>query len=195
MGRNINEFKLTSENITSFTSSRIMQEARDTHLERNIIVIEEDLLLYKKLNKEQEQASITILNKIFSNEPGAFFIDVPGGTGKPFLYRALLATVRSKGFIALATTTSGVAASVLPGGRTAHSRFKLPIDVGKNYCCNISKQSSLAFLIQDAKLIVWDEVSMARKKLVETFDSLLRDLMGINTLFGGKFVVFGGDFR
>ncbi|XP_060182827.1 ATP-dependent DNA helicase pfh1-like [Lycium barbarum] len=195
MGWNINEFKLTSENITSFTSSRIMQETRDTHLERNIIVTEEDLLLYKKLNKEQEQAYITILNRIFSNEPGAFFIDGPGGTGKTFLYRALLATVRSKEFIALATTTSGVAASVLPGGRTAHSRFKLPIDVGENYCCNISKQSSLAFLIQDAKLIVWDEVSMARKKLVETFDSLLRDLMGINTLFGGKVVVFGGDFR
>ncbi|XP_060212641.1 uncharacterized protein LOC132640178 [Lycium barbarum] len=199
IGRNINEFKLTSENITSFTSSSIMQEARDTHLERNIIVTEEDLLLYKKLNKEQEQeqeqAYITILNKIFSNEPGAFFIDGPGGTGKTFLYRALLATVRSKGFIALATTTSGVAASVLPGGRTSHSRFKLPIDVGENYCCNISKQSSLAFLIQDAKLIVWDEVSLARKKLVETFDSLLRDLMGINTLFGGKVVVFGGDFR
>ncbi|XP_060184048.1 uncharacterized protein LOC132613812 [Lycium barbarum] len=138
---------------------------------------------------------MTILNRIFSNKPGAFFIDGPGGTGKTFLYRALLATVRLKGFIAIATTTSGVAASVLPGGRTAHSCFKLPIDVGENYCCNISKQSSLAFLIQDAKLIVWDEVSMARKKLVETFDSLFRDVMGINTLFGGKVVVFGGDFR
>lgn len=36
---------------------------------------------------------------------------------------------------------------------------------------------------------------MAKKKLIETFDLLLRDLMGINTLFGGKVVVFGGDFR
>ncbi|WMV58288.1 hypothetical protein MTR67_051673 [Solanum verrucosum] len=43
------------------------------------------------------------------------------------------ATVRSKGFIALATATSGVAASVLPGGRTAHSRFKLPIDIRDNH--------------------------------------------------------------
>ncbi|WMV18299.1 hypothetical protein MTR67_011684 [Solanum verrucosum] len=41
---------------------------------------------------------------------------------------ALLAAVRFKGFTALATATSGVAASVLPGGRTAHSRFKLPLD-------------------------------------------------------------------
>ncbi|KAG5606519.1 hypothetical protein H5410_028011 [Solanum commersonii] len=53
----------------------------------------------------------------------AFFIDGPGGTGKSFLYRALLATVRYRGFIALATASSGVAASLLPGGRPAHSFF------------------------------------------------------------------------
>ncbi|WMV30482.1 hypothetical protein MTR67_023867 [Solanum verrucosum] len=50
----------------------------------------------------------------------AFFIDGPGGTGKSFLYHALIATVRYRGFIALATASSGVAASLLPGGRTAH---------------------------------------------------------------------------
>lgn len=65
--------------------------------------------------------------------------DGPGGTGKTFLYRALLATVRS----------------ILPGGRTAHSRFKIPIDLDDNTrSCNISKESSLAGLTQDAKLIV-----------------------------------------
>lgn len=77
-------------------------------------------MLYKKLNREQHAAYNVILNKIFSNESGAFYIDGPGGTGKTFLYRALLATVRSKRLMALATT-SGVTTSVLPGGRTAHS--------------------------------------------------------------------------
>uniref|UniRef100_A0A1U7VW82 ATP-dependent DNA helicase n=1 Tax=Nicotiana sylvestris TaxID=4096 RepID=A0A1U7VW82_NICSY len=71
-------------------------------------------------------------------------------------------------FIALATTTSGVAASILPGGRTAHSRFKIPIDIDENFSCNINKQSSLACLIRDVKLIVWDEVSMAKKKMIKT---------------------------
>ncbi|XP_049387970.1 uncharacterized protein LOC125852282 [Solanum stenotomum] len=104
-----------------------------------------------------------ILDTILSNKFGAFFIDGPGGTGKSFLYRALLATVRHKGFIALATASSGVAASLLPGGRTAHSRFKIPTDVNENFTCNISKQSSLASLIRDAQLIVWDEISMAKK--------------------------------
>lgn len=40
----------------------------------------------------------------------------------------------------------------------------MPIDADGTFCCNISKQSALACLIQDAKLIVWDEASMAKKK-------------------------------
>ncbi|XP_075079941.1 uncharacterized protein LOC142165244 [Nicotiana tabacum] len=103
--------------------------------------------------------------------------------------------IRSKDFIALATTSSGVAASILHGGRTAHSRFKIPIDIDENFTCNISKQTALATLIQDSKLIVWDEVSMAKKKTIEVFDTLLKDLMNMNILFGGKVVVTGGDFR
>ena len=51
------------------------------------------------------------------------------------LYRALLADVRSKGFIALATATSGIAASILLGGRTAHSRFKIPIYISPGATC------------------------------------------------------------
>ncbi|KAL0021665.1 hypothetical protein WJX77_008631 [Trebouxia sp. C0004] len=51
-----------------------------------------------------------------------FFVDGRGGTGKTFLYRLLLSHVRSQGKIALAVASSGLAALLLPGGRTAHSR-------------------------------------------------------------------------
>ncbi|XP_075074795.1 uncharacterized protein LOC142162349 [Nicotiana tabacum] len=132
-----------------------------------------------------------IVDRIFSNKSGAFFIDGPGGTGKTFLYRSLLVTIRSKGFVALATSTSGVAAFILPGGRTAHSCFKIPIDIDENIDCNNSKQSSLACLIRDAKLIIWDEASMAEGKTIEAFDLLLKDLMDTKMLFGGKVVIFG----
>ncbi|XP_059288087.1 uncharacterized protein LOC132041391 [Lycium ferocissimum] len=192
MGHNINDYRLIPEN---FKPSAAAKEAKEIYFERNITVTEEELLLEKRLNIEQRAAYNVIMDRIFSEKPGAFFIDGPGGTGKTFLYRALLATVRSKGFIALATATSGVAASILPGGRTAHSRFKIPIDIDENFSCNITKQSSLASLIRDAKLIVWDEVSMAKKKMIETFNLLLKDLLNTNVLFGGKLVVFGGDFR
>nr|XP_016476652.1 PREDICTED: uncharacterized protein LOC107798197 [Nicotiana tabacum] len=158
MGGDINEYHLITETI------RPSVAAKEVHFERTITVTNEDILLHKMLNKDQLKAYNIITKRIFSNKAGAFFIDGPGGTGKTFLYRALLATVRSKGYIALATATSGVAASILPGGRTAHSRFKIPINTDDNVSCNISKQSSLACLIQDTKLIIWDGVSMVKKK-------------------------------
>nr|XP_016492300.1 PREDICTED: uncharacterized protein LOC107811818 [Nicotiana tabacum] len=99
------------------------------------------------------------------------------------------------GYIALATTTSDVAASIFPGGRIAHSHFKISIDIDENATCNITKQSALAGLIRDAKLIVWDEVSMTNKRMLEVFDLLLKDFMNTKVLFGGKVVVLGGDFR
>jgi hypothetical protein len=43
------------------------------------------------------------------------------------------------GLIDVATTTSGIAAFIMPGGRTAHSRFKIPIKLGDNTVCNFSK--------------------------------------------------------
>ena len=53
-----------------------------------------------------------------------FFVDGPGGTGKTFLYRTILATLRKASHIAIATTTSGIATTLLPGGRTSHSRLR-----------------------------------------------------------------------
>ena len=124
-----------------------------------------------------------------------FFIDGPGGTGKTFLYKALLATTRTKQLIALATVSSGVAASILPGGRTAHSRFKIPLDTNKNLTCSVSKQSGLARLLQKVKLIIWDEAPMSRKESIEALDKMLKDINDSELSFGGKVIVFGGDFR
>lgn len=85
MGHDINEYKLVSENIQSSTIER---EVQDVHFDRSIRVSEEDLLLEKKLNREQRKAYTIIVDRIFSNKAGAFFIDGPGGTGKSFLYRS-----------------------------------------------------------------------------------------------------------
>ena len=68
----------------------------------------------------------------------------PGGTGKTFLYNTLLAQVRSQSQIALRLASSGIAALLLSGGRTVHSRLKVPIDINELSVSNIWKQSSLA---------------------------------------------------
>ncbi|KAG6705847.1 hypothetical protein I3842_07G198300, partial [Carya illinoinensis] len=106
----------------------------------------------------------------------------PAGTGKTFLYRALLAEIRSKNMIELATASSGVAASILLGGRTTHSRFKIPLNADKSSTCNV-------------KLIIWDEAPMSTKHSIEALDKMLQDINDTDLPFGGKVIVFGGDFR
>ncbi|XP_071924923.1 uncharacterized protein [Coffea arabica] len=135
------------------------------------------------------------MNAVFVHTKGTFFIDGPGEIGKTFLYQALLAEIRSKGYIALATASCGVAASILPSERTTHSRIKIPIGRTADKQCRVSKQSLLAKLLQSAILIIWDEAPMAHKASMESVDKLLRDIMDSNDLFGSKVIIFGGDFR
>ena len=60
----------------------------------------------------------------------------------------------SKGLIAIATASSGGVASILPSGRTTHSRFRIPLVIEENSMCNINKQSGLAQLLRNASLII-----------------------------------------
>jgi hypothetical protein len=132
------------------------------------------------------------------NGGNVFFVDGVGGAGKTFTYSCLLAGVRSQpDGIALSVASSGIAALLLPGGRTAHSRFKIPVQgLDKDSVCFISRQSPEAALVRAADLIVWDEAPMMHKHVFEAVDRTFRDIMGRpDELFGGKVVVLGGDFR
>ena len=79
------------------------------------------------------------MSAVDSDHGGLFFVDGPSGTGKTYLYRALLATIHSQNKIVVTTTTSGVAASIMPGGRTAHSRFKIPLTIDNGAFCTFTK--------------------------------------------------------
>ncbi|XP_022019988.1 ATP-dependent DNA helicase PIF1-like [Helianthus annuus] len=191
MGKNLTDFdlpNLTEEDL-QYGIHREVQE------EYGIVVEAEDLCAKDELNSDQKLIFDEIMTHVDNDRPGVFFIDGPGGTGKTFLYKALLAQVRSRGLIALATASSGAAANNMPGGRTAHSRFKIPICVDNNSVCNIKKQSGTAELIRSSKLIIWDEASMAKRQAIEAVDRTLQDIIGVTLPFGGKIMVMGGDFR
>ena len=91
--------------------------------------------------------------------------------------------------------SSGITALLLQGGRTVHSRLKVPIRLNEISMCGISKQTVLAKLIQRANLLVWDEAPMTHRFAAECIDRSLRDLCSCDLPFGGKVIVFGGDFR
>ncbi|XP_033137451.1 ATP-dependent DNA helicase PIF2-like [Brassica rapa] len=151
--------------------------------------------LLAKITDEQRAVYQEILDAVNGDKGGMFFVYGFGGTGKTFLWNILGAAIRSLGEIILNVASSGIAALLLPGGRTAHSRFGIPINVHDFTTCTMTKGSDQAELVQQAKLIIWDEAPMMSRHCFETLDRSLRDIMGCNEPFGGKVVVFGGDFR
>jgi hypothetical protein len=152
-----------------------------------------------QLNPEQR---VVYDNVMAAVNHSAFFVNGLGGTGKTFLYSCLLITVRAQGRVAIAVASSGIAALLLDGGHTAHSRFKIPVQgLNSTSTCYISMDSKLATLLQAAALIVWDEAVMMHMHVFEAANRSLQDIMAvINPAFkflpfGGLVVVFGGDFR
>ena len=149
-----------------------------------------------KMYPAQAAAFDEIVAAVSAERAAFFFIDGPGGCGKTFVYEALLHHVRGKGHIALACAWSGIAAVLLEGGRTCHSRFGLPVPMPpEDVSSSISWKSNRAEVLRGARLIVWDEAPMAPREALDCVDRLLQDLMEVDEPFGGKVVVLGGDFR
>ena len=153
------------------------------------------------LNSEQRLIYDTVLSSVCQRQSFVYFIAGHGGTGKTFLWRAILAKLRSQDHIVLRVASSGVAALLMPGGRTTHSRFRIPLDIHDRSMCNIGRGTILAGLIQKTSLIIWDEAPMTHRFCFEALDRTLRDLLSADEPsnaakpFGGMPVLLGGDFR
>ena len=81
---------------------------RELTKERKIVVSDEDIKLAESLNTEQMEGFNEIFYHVIRNKEKVFFVDGPGGTGKTYLYRALLARVRSTDRIAISKATSAI---------------------------------------------------------------------------------------
>ncbi|CAN7004985.1 unnamed protein product, partial [Brassica rapa subsp. trilocularis] len=150
-----------------------------------------------KMTDEQRKIYDEIIGAVVQERGGMYFVNGFGGTGKTFLWQLLSAAVRCRGDIVLNTASSGIASLLLQGGRTAHSRFSIPINPDEFTTCALPHGSDKANLIKEASLIIWDEAPMMSKHCFESVDRSLNDLMGKHDKlpFGGKVIVFGGDFR
>lgn len=151
--------------------------------------------LLSTVTDEQRQVYEKIYTAVNEGLGGMFFVYGFGGTGKTFLWSLLGAALRSVGLIVLNVASSGIAALLLQGGRTAHSRFGIPLAVNESTTCNFGAGTYQAELIREASLIIWDEAPMMSKHCFETLDRTMRDILKCDEVFGGKVVVLGGDFR
>lgn len=146
---------------------------------------------------EQFHAYERIIQSITTGVGGAFFLSGAGGTGKTYLYQTICHHLRSEGKIVLCVASSGIAALLLPGGRTAHSTFHLPVEnILPNSTCNISKEDKHVELLCSVHLIIWDEAPTQSRFTHEALDHMLRGICDNNSLpFAGKMIVLGGDFQ
>ncbi|KAI7962529.1 hypothetical protein MJO28_000623 [Puccinia striiformis f. sp. tritici] len=90
---------------------------------------------------------------------------------------------------------TGVAALLLSGGQTAHSGLGIPIKLTSESECTFNIDNKMGQKLWRAKVILWDKAVAMHKHAIEAVDRSLRKLMEDNRPFGGKSIVFAGDFR
>ncbi|UYV66800.1 hypothetical protein LAZ67_4002883, partial [Cordylochernes scorpioides] len=192
-GKKLQELGLGAPRRNVVTNSDILRElAYDTaELEDNVAS------MMPKLLPEQRRVFDAVLARINLSQPIIIFLGEPGGIGKTFPLNLLFAMVRKEQNITIAVASSGTAATLLAGGRTAHSVLKLPLTFaeGQTAVYNIRKNSDKASFLRSCKLLVWDECTMAHKIALEALDRTLQDIRDDPQPMGGLVVLLAGDFR
>ncbi|XP_071730790.1 uncharacterized protein [Rutidosis leptorrhynchoides] len=193
--RNVTDFGLPAvpQNLLDDLHNRLIMEERN--YDREALSNEKTILL-TQLNQKQRTVYDAVMNSNANQKQELIFVYGHGGTGKTFLWKTLTTSLRAEGKIVLAVASSGIASLFLPSGQTAHSRFRIPIDITDESVCNIKKKTHMATLLRKTELIIWDEVPMNNRKCLEELDRTLRDIFEkADTPFGGLSFVLGGDFR
>ncbi|GKA34349.1 helicase [Tanacetum coccineum] len=121
--------------------------------------------LFKYLNKGPDRATIVIQENVqkLANEAAGKVVEVD--EIKNYLNCRYLALIASL---------------LLPGGRTAHCRFVIPLELMENSTYGIKQNTHLAELMQQVQLIIWDEAPMTQKFAFEALDKTLRDNWDLN---------------
>ncbi|KAF8100750.1 hypothetical protein N665_0218s0088 [Sinapis alba] len=131
-----------------------------SHKDSNVLILDErnysrESLLQTlaqdlpKMTDEQKKVYNDILSAVDDGAGGMFFVDGFGGTGNTFLWKLLSATIRSRGDIVLNVASSGIASLLLEGGRTAHSRFGIPLnpdEFSSKFCFEALDRSLLSIM-------------------------------------------------
>jgi len=115
------------------------------------------------------------------------------GCGKTVFVNGLTWLLRAKGCIVINVAASALAATLLPTGSTAHSTFRIPIPTTNSSYCGV--KSADRDLIRQCQCFFYDEVSMVGREVADCLDRFLQDLMDSPLPFGGKVMVYLGDFK
>src|SRR5436190_14306183 len=104
-------------------------------------------------------------NKTLKN--GCVFIDGPGGSGKTYTYRTLCHLFRAHGIKYKTASWMGIAANLLPDGRTLHKTFGLPFNLDQQASSNAKANNTIGKELIDSQVLIVDEISMVPKYALE----------------------------
>lgn len=109
--------------------------------------------LENSLNFNQKKTYKAIMKSISeANSNKLFFIDGPGGSGKSYLHNIIKDVLHHRGIKVLPIAWTGIAAILLKGGQTAHTAFRLPLNLNQTTTCGIKSNSAYAKTIKETKV-------------------------------------------
>ena len=172
-------------NLTAYINERLIQPNAE---QRNLL----DLLI-----RSVQRRSTCSAAALPGSDQEHFLVLGGPGVGKTFLVKRLLRQLSSLNTSAVTVAFTGAAAVNIPGGRTIHSLFHLPINCKAGGRLNMlegAQKQSLLSAIEGKAFLLIDEVSMVSPSLLGMMDERLKQVVGCDLPFGGMSVIALGDF-
>ena len=154
--------------------------------------------LFASFKQLEEYKNLTKLQKKFFKDFFSgknIFLTGPAGTGKSYCVNLLFKFLDLNGVFYGKTATTGVAALNI-GGVTLHSwsGMGLAEENGMELLDRVKDNPKAASRIKNSKVLIIDEVSMAKSDLIDKLDIVCQYIRDKDKPFGGIQVVFVGDF-
>lgn len=96
-----------------------------------------------------------------------FMINASRGTGNTFHLNSFISFLKLHLKNVIVVASSGIAATVLIYGATAHYTFKIPLDVTETSTRIIPIESKLAAKLLEDDVIIWEDIFMIHKDCIE----------------------------
>jgi len=113
--------------------------------------------MYCAATNEQKQIVDEVISAVSSNDipkSRLFYLDAPAGCGKAYVQETLRCYMKEQDRNCIAACYTGIAASLIAGGRTLHNVFKLPVPLLDTSVADIDGQSAHAEWLRKCELII-----------------------------------------
>ena len=120
----------------------------------------------------------------------------PAGCGKSYLIQAVITECAENNKGCAATAMTGIAATLLPNGKTLHSWGGIGLAKGdeEEILSKVRRNKKIREQWQTVEILIIDEVSMLTAELFEKLDYVARKLRKCDKFFGGIQLLLCGDF-